>query len=788
MNAQNVYQKPNRKMRRQKKIRMVGILSVILACILAVYFSIVIIKYPIAGIGIDKVADEWVVSYVYDTGWASTQPVEKGDIVKLIDDKDPGRHLSAVLFKRVEKAESVTLSDHHKYYITHQNQGAQYFLYLWIPLLIFILSLSLSIFLLRQRMNDESVIILLYFLLSVGLSYFSASLSTRGDLIGKVVNTTILLCTIILFLHFINSYFRKFTVTIVSNTSLKILYSFAGFVVAIEVCSFFFLSPSLYQPVRIMKLIAFLLLLSYTVYQLGKIYLSYKNSEKNSILNILLLTFVVAFSPFVFLYVIPYVFWGRAILPAELAAIFLIAIPIAFVYLQLAEQLFDASFFIERFRYYSRLALPFSILFSVFLNLFSDEKLLSQFTFLTGLTIFVCLLSLLYSKEYLDYKLRVRLFSQKGDFEGSLYTFFKKTKHVTKAQDLVQQVQNEIQDVLKVREIVNTEVFLEEGEKKWSFREPSSAQKLIQKFESLEWSRYTSGSFLEVRNGYGLVIGGSHSSKILILFGLKNVNTKLNIQEKVWLETLGHFTSIVLENVQMIEGMVEKIESYQKDRMVKEKEYPLWLSKLLFALSEKERANLSIDLHDSVLQDQLQLLREVESMAEQAAAPAERNNFDYLQERLLDNIHLVRETCYELRPPFLSKLGIIQSLQNLFDQTKLRSSFLLKTKVDSEMQELSGEVKLTVYRVVQELLNNAMKHSFASEVQVSLEWKDDVLLLSYEDNGIGIDIETLNNSFQTMGIFGMQERVRSVDGTVVHVQTAPQKGLRVQFAFGRDAR
>ncbi len=752
---------------------------------LSVYFAFIIHQYPLIGIGLNKIDDEWVVKSIHDTGWASTQPIEKGSIVQRIDGKKPDQHLTVTLFNRIEKANSITLSDHETYFVTRHDQKEQYFIYLWIPLLFTFVTLLLGILLFRKQVNNQSATVLFYFLLSLGLGYFSASISVRGDIIGKIINTISFLGTVVLFLHFINSYFRKFTVTIVSDRSLKVLYGLIGVVLLTEIYSFFL--PSLNNAVTMMKLIVFLMLLSFAVYRLGKFYMTHKTTEKNPILNILLLTLVIAFGPFVVLYVIPYVFGGKAILRAELAAAFLIVIPIAFVYLQLAERLFDISFFLNRIRYYTMLVIPYSVLFALLISFFSDEKLLSQFTFLTSGTLFVCTLLLLYGKEHVDYKLRAHLFSQKGDFDTSLYSFFQKTKRITKVQDLMQHFQNEIKDVLKVKEVFLVQILLEDEETRWALKgKQQLSEGSIQKLEKVEWSHYPIGSLVKIADGYGIVIGGNDMSKNLIIIDLKHAKTNLNIQEKIWLETLAYFSSILLENVQTIEDMIGKIEAYQKKHTGEEKGHPLWLSKIMFALSEKERTNLSMDLHDSVLQDQLQLLREVESMAEQVTDPTVQNHFAYLKERLLDNIHLVRETCNELRPPFLSELGIIQSLQNLFAQTKLRSSFLLKTKVDSEIHGLSDEVELAVYRIVQELLTNAMKHSFATKVDVSLQWEDDVLLLNYNDNGIGIDMEKLNNSFQTMGIFGMQERVRSVGGTVVHVQTAPQKGLSVQFAFRRD--
>ncbi len=131
------------------------------------------------------------------------------------------------------------------------------------------------------------------------------------------------------------------------------------------------------------------------------------------------------------------------------------------------------------------------------------------------------------------------------------------------------------------------------------------------------------------------------------------------------MKNIAYFSSILLENFQLIEGLFKEIEHYHKKKQVENDSYPSWLSRLLFSLSEKERMNLSIDLHDTILQDQFQLLRDIESIEIKITDPILKNELYLIKETVLDNIHLIRETCNELRPPFLNELGLIQSIQNL---------------------------------------------------------------------------------------------------------------------------
>jgi two-component system, NarL family, sensor histidine kinase ComP len=406
-------------------------------------------------------------------------------------------------------------------------------------------------------------------------------------------------------------------------------------------------------------------------------------------------------------------------------------------------------------------------------------KLISGFTFVTFLLLFTCTTLFLYAKEYFDYKISHHLFSQKNDFESSLYKFFQKAKDETKVNSLINNLMNEIRDVLMVKEVVYIEIVTEEDGDHWLVKNRNDyPSTFAEELETINWNYCQTGSLMEIMDGFGIAIGGDYKKKNIIFCGRKKAKTNLNIQERIWLETLAYISSILLENFQLIEGLFQKIEDYKEKKEEIHDSYPSWLSRLLFTLSEKERANLSIDLHDSVLQDLLQLLREVDNIREKVEDPRLKNELLELKERMLDNIHLIRETCNELRPPFLSELGIIQSIQLLFERIKLRSDFILYFELEPSIQMMNKEYELPLYRVVQELLNNAMKHSKASEVHISLTQRNQTLTLVYQDNGIGMDMTKLKDSFKTIGLAGIKERIKSIDGTM-EICSTPGNGMKV---------
>lgn len=85
-----------------------------------------------------------------------------------------------------------------------------------------------------------------------------------------------------------------------------------------------------------------------------------------------------------------------------------------------------------------------------------------------------------------------------------------------------------------------------------------------------------------------------------------------------------------------------------------------------------------------------------------------------------------------------------------------------------------------VYRIVQELLNNATKHSKATKIDINLENTNTMLLLNYRDNGVGMNIDYLRSTFRHMGLSGIKERVLSLEGEI-HIKSASGEGFEVSI-------
>ncbi len=125
----------------------------------------------------------------------------------------------------------------------------------------------------------------------------------------------------------------------------------------------------------------------------------------------------------------------------------------------------------------------------------------------------------------------------------------------------------------------------------------------------------------------------------------------------------------------------------------------------------------------------------------------------------------LRQLAVELRPPALDELGLEATLENLVavcGDHDIAVSFVYDVP-----KPPADAVSTAIYRIVQEGLNNVVRHAEATKAYVSLKQKDAVLYLELGDNGKGLTPELIADARRRnrMGIYGMEERVRIVGGT-----------------------
>lgn len=278
---------------------------------------------------------------------------------------------------------------------------------------------------------------------------------------------------------------------------------------------------------------------------------------------------------------------------------------------------------------------------------------------------------------------------------------------------------------------------------------------------------------IETLNGYILKIGKISGKNYLLYIGEKP-DCLMFSPKKVWLKTVSRYINVLYDNFRLIEDLTKELDAITSNQIA-----PAWLLRLLFKLSENERKNLSQDLHDSALQEQIIWYRRLDQLSTNSlVSPQLREELQQIMQGLLDVIYQIRITCNELRPPMLKEEGLVSSLEALFEFTHLRANYTIQFDASQFHHTLTDDMLLGLYRIVQELLANATKHSNAAEVHVTLVSNPDQIELVYRDNGIGMDVKGIEDSFNSMGVYGVKERVRSLDGKV-EFHSLPNNGLTV---------
>lgn len=195
---------------------------------------------------------------------------------------------------------------------------------------------------------------------------------------------------------------------------------------------------------------------------------------------------------------------------------------------------------------------------------------------------------------------------------------------------------------------------------------------------------------------------------------------------------------------------------------------------------EAERKRVAKDLHDNLgalLTTAKLSLNQFRRKVE--LEESQTGRLDTTQEILEESIDSVRKTAHQLIPPTLEKFGLSAVLLTLVHQVNASTDTQVEL-LGSELERLQPQAELALYRIVQELLNNGLKHAGASRICLLLEPKGDELHMRYEDDGKGFDPERLFVS--GLGLKNLESRANLLQGSFV-VESAPRSGARFYFTF-----
>lgn len=195
---------------------------------------------------------------------------------------------------------------------------------------------------------------------------------------------------------------------------------------------------------------------------------------------------------------------------------------------------------------------------------------------------------------------------------------------------------------------------------------------------------------------------------------------------------------------------------------------------------EEERARLSREVHDRLGQSLTGLRMDI-AMIERTATtldPEVKKRLQTMKCSIDDTVGLVRKIASDLRPGILDDLGIQAAIEWEASEFGERSGIDVRFKPDmsSCTHRIDKSMSTTVFRVLQELLTNIVRHADAELINVALYCTDDDLVLVVEDDGVGFDTEVLEDD-KSLGLLGIEERLAIYNGNF-EVYSETGKGTR----------
>ena len=246
-------------------------------------------------------------------------------------------------------------------------------------------------------------------------------------------------------------------------------------------------------------------------------------------------------------------------------------------------------------------------------------------------------------------------------------------------------------------------------------------------------------------------------------------------------------SKVSFQALEFIESMApligEAINRFSLEEEIKESEARLrHLSTELLTVQENERKRIARELHDGIGQTLAAIKFGLESklgqMRKGAAPPGV--SIESIISLAQNGIEESRRIQMDLRPSILDDLGILATLSWFTREfQKVYSHISIEKGIDIQENEVPDSLKIALFRVMQEAMNNIAKHSKADRVRLSLRKIEDRIELSIEDNGVGFDLE---NYRKGLGLTSMRERTELSGGSFA-IESTPGKGTVIKASW-----
>jgi signal transduction histidine kinase len=204
----------------------------------------------------------------------------------------------------------------------------------------------------------------------------------------------------------------------------------------------------------------------------------------------------------------------------------------------------------------------------------------------------------------------------------------------------------------------------------------------------------------------------------------------------------------------------------------------------------RERRAIATDLHDHIGQALAFIKMSISQFRGNAIFCGFESDIDNITNLLNQTIQYTRDLTFEISPPILYELGFEAALEWLAERYERKHHKKIKIEKKEPIGILADDVRVTLYKSVQELLTNVVKHSNATRITISMDVVDDVVHVKIADNGCGfdtgiLDIASPNN--ERFGLFNIKVRLNHLGGMAI-IKSSPGHGAVITLSAPRASK
>ncbi len=222
------------------------------------------------------------------------------------------------------------------------------------------------------------------------------------------------------------------------------------------------------------------------------------------------------------------------------------------------------------------------------------------------------------------------------------------------------------------------------------------------------------------------------------------------------------------------------------NKIKKEKKAQEEFTKRLIELQENDRKKIAAELHDSIGHDLLitknKLLLGTKKIDDKEFL---KSNLSEMEEILSDTLKDIREISYTLHPYQLERLGLSKAIKSIVDRASRSTEINFTVNIDTVDKLLHRDVEINLYRIIQECINNIIKHSHATDAILNVIKNENEISILISDNGNGFDLNRVSSekSKAGFGLRGLEERTKLLNGTLL-IESSEGIGTTIKIKLG----